>query len=479
MYGSDFVNNLESKCPLHVSATPFDDTKSFHESTFSDTENQTVSQTALLFKFRPSSEYPRLRLLSGRTDRNQGEVTLRAVERRIAIIIVTERQEEWWNCRCGGYEGWVNVTEDMIQKSVIKPVEELRRFEDWRGQNYFFCGGSIMMGSDAKFFGFTNVLLIVPTVLLFVFVIPKIYYALYVGIAIGVLFLYNMVNLYLAAFLEPGIIPRNEFSVRAQLPPGATTEGIHGYKHCATCNVYRPPRSKHCSSCQNCVDSFDHHCPWTGNCIAKRNYRYFCKFTFGMFIYCLAGLVVSILVLIRETYIDYNSMKNNRSYRHKTIEDNLLRSFTHAVEDNPIALLLVIFTLITVWSLLSLTGYHLYLLVIGQTTNEHLRGVYQGTVNPFNKGFCGNCYAIFCKPVTPSLLRDQTELLSAEDYIADIYPGISDESFFRDNDDDEKKDESKERALRRTYNGTTCLQLNFCMNVTNLLFINYKFMCAT
>jgi hypothetical protein len=208
IHGRDFENVSESTCPLYGPAIPFDDTKSFHESAFSDTENQTVSPTALLFKFKPSSEYPRLRILSGRTDRNEGGVSLKAVERRVAIIIVTERQEEWWNCNCGGYQGWINITGDMIQKGVIRPVQKLRRFEDWRGQNYFFCGGCIMMGSDAKFFGFTNVLLIVPTVLLFVFVVPRVYYALYVGIAMGVLFLYNVVNLYLAALVEPGIIPR-------------------------------------------------------------------------------------------------------------------------------------------------------------------------------------------------------------------------------------------------------------------------------
>jgi hypothetical protein len=38
------------------------------------------------------------------------------------------------------------------------------------------------MGSDAKFFAFTNVLLIIPSGMFFVFVVPRSYYPLAIGV---------------------------------------------------------------------------------------------------------------------------------------------------------------------------------------------------------------------------------------------------------------------------------------------------------
>jgi hypothetical protein len=39
-----------------------------------------------------------------------------------------------------------------------------------------------MMGSDAKFFAFTNVLLTIPSGMFFVFVAPRSYYPLAIGV---------------------------------------------------------------------------------------------------------------------------------------------------------------------------------------------------------------------------------------------------------------------------------------------------------
>ena len=56
--------------------------------------------TAQVYKFRPTTEFPKLRLLSGRT--STGHVTLKAVVRRESVLIVSDKQGEWWSVSCAG-----------------------------------------------------------------------------------------------------------------------------------------------------------------------------------------------------------------------------------------------------------------------------------------------------------------------------------------------------------------------------------------
>ena len=103
----------------------------------SDVESLTGSpgpkEVATVFKFRPTSEIPKIRLLSSQTSIGL-HVTLKAVIRRKAIVIVTERRGDWWNCTSSGYQGWANITPVMLEKRVLVQIESLQRHEDWRGK---------------------------------------------------------------------------------------------------------------------------------------------------------------------------------------------------------------------------------------------------------------------------------------------------------------------------------------------------------
>ena len=60
--------------------------------------------------------------------------------------------------------------------------------------------------------------------------------------------------------------------------------------------------------------------------------------------------------------------------------------------------------------------YHLFLIAIGQTTNEHLKGVYaaHSKANPHDKGCIGNFAALLCHVTPASKIPDLTALVAFE-----------------------------------------------------------------
>ena len=105
----------------------------------------------------------------------------------------------------------------------------------------------------------------------------------------------------------------------------------------------------------------------------------------------------------------------------------ILQSIAEALTGHLIALCLSLYTVTILWYLFVLSGYHVYLLVIGQTTNENLRHVYEGQRNPFDRGCCGNMLFVCCTPAPPSLLPDQSAVLSAKEFVCELYPGLFNE----------------------------------------------------
>ena len=134
-----------------------------------------------VYKYIPSNDYPKLRLLSDPMN-NKNVIHLKAIIRRITIIAVVDKENDWWKVVCSGHEGWIQVLPAMLEKGVLTPVFKLRLYEDWRGNNYFFLDGRIMMGSDAKLFGFTQFLLFIPSFLFFNYVLTKSYFPVTTGV---------------------------------------------------------------------------------------------------------------------------------------------------------------------------------------------------------------------------------------------------------------------------------------------------------
>ena len=168
--------------------------------------------------------------------------------------------------------------------------------------------------------------------------------------------------------------------------------------------IYCNLRAKHCSFCNNCVEELDHHCPWTGNCVGKRNYKHFIRFIVLVTIHVMAVTAVGIFVMYKNVSEENNS-------------ESFFARIGNAFGNNLWDTFITIFTFLCMWSLWSLCGYHMFLLVIGQTTSEHLKHLYGRNNSPYNLGLFGNWRKLCCSPDSASLLLDQSVQLDASHFI--------------------------------------------------------------
>jgi len=140
---------------------------------------------------------------------------------------------------------------------------------------------------------------------------------------------------------------------------------------CHSCHVVKPVRSKHCRVCRRCVQVFDHHCPFIGNCVGVGNYRWFFLYVVNVFLGALLFITTSVIFL------------------------------KHAGFD-----LLVLGTLLYVLSFAVMIGalavYHVQLIALNLTTNEHQNywrydyfkdNLTGRNRNPFDKGVWQNFLA--------------------------------------------------------------------------------------
>lgn len=72
------------------------------------------------------------------------------------------------------------------------------------------------------------------------------------------------------------------------------------------------------------------------------------------------------------------------------------------------------------FSISPLLTYHIYLIAIGETTNENVRDVFEKEENVFNQGWYRNFKHALFSEKTPSALPDMTEVISASDYMHTI-----------------------------------------------------------
>jgi len=274
------------------------------------------------------------------------------------------------------------------------------------GNNRHFFKGRFISGPDCKSCIASFVMIVVPSAL-WQFECGQFFTERYSGtVAVlqAMLQVSSVVTLISTAFSDPGIMPRAKdyteaFDARTKLnrskpPPRYHDLVLRGHpfkiKYCTTCNIYRPPRCTHCSVCENCIERFDHHCPWLGNCIGKRNY-----WLFFLFVSITATLNVSSLgTAAGQLAIVTQDVKDTSG---KGGGD----AFVQAMGEEPIAVVIAVYSAAIVWFTVGLCMYHTYLTCSNQTTYEQIKGVYSSGTNPFHRGIGGNIRDILFSRVRP------------------------------------------------------------------------------
>ncbi|XP_020327357.1 palmitoyltransferase ZDHHC18 [Oncorhynchus kisutch] len=286
-----------------------------------------------------------------------------------------------------------------------------RKWEVFPGKNRFYCDGRFIVAQQSGVLPLTLGLILVTTVLFFVFDCPFLVKHLTVFIPAigGVLFVFAVISLLQTSFTDPGILPRatpdeaayiekqidNSGSSTYRLPPRTKevviNQQVVKLKYCFTCKMFRPPRTSHCSLCDNCVERFDHHCPWVGNCVGKRNYRFF--YTFIVSLSFLTAFVFGCVAT------------------HLALRAQGGRGLIFALQESPASAVELVICFFSVWSILGLSGFHTYLVASNLTTNEDIKGSWSGkseaedTGNPYSyNNILTNCCSVLCGPMPPSLI---------------------------------------------------------------------------
>eukprot|EP01016_Furgasonia_blochmanni_P034923 TRINITY_DN3819_c0_g2_i5.p1 TRINITY_DN3819_c0_g2~~TRINITY_DN3819_c0_g2_i5.p1 ORF type:complete len:458 (+),score=59.52 TRINITY_DN3819_c0_g2_i5:64-1437(+) len=253
-------------------------------------------------------------------------------------------------------------------------VPKIRYYTAMDSSNHFFCNGKLLTGENPRAAIGTFFLINVPSVLFYIFIPKSFTYSNQVITSLVAAFLQLMTNVFMiwTIFMDPGIIPKSKKELEPvdyhhipfrNRPKSANYDFVgRGHllklKFCDTCYIYRPPRTTHCGICNNCVEKFDHHCPWLGCCVGKRNYL-----VFYIYVLFLSSFVIYILcVTALQVVLDGNDIMQKP-------ESN----FWDIVVQNIISILVGFYCFAFMFFVIGLYGYHCFLVLTSQTTNEQLK----------------------------------------------------------------------------------------------------------
>lgn len=268
---------------------------------------------------------------------------------------------------------------------------QIRVFEQWEGNERFFCGGRLIAGPNWKSLLMTSLLIVIPLVVYLVFVgrflTNQAHFSVpLISLVLGII---SLVFLFTTGCMDPGILPRQrpDEEYLAGRKPKNRDLTVNGHqvsvRYNETCHFYQPPRAHHCSVNDNCIEKFDHHCPWVGTTIGLRNYRFFLLFIFTASMLCLYVISTGVLAV---------------KLAHDDLETDDLK-IEEAIEEVPAAIAISAYCLLGFLFVGGLSFFHVYLVSTNQTTYENFRYSYSRSQNPYNQGCVHNCWSVWCTPI--------------------------------------------------------------------------------
>lgn len=183
-------------------------------------------------------------------------------------------------------------------------------------------------------------------------------------------------------------------------------------RYCYKCMLIKPDRAHHCSVCGTCVLKMDHHCPWVNSCVNFSNYKFFILFLGYALLYCI--------------YISLTSLKYFILFWEGKLDGGMGRFHI---------LFLFFVSVMFAVSLVSLFGYHLYLVALNRTTLEAFRapifrvggpdknGYHLGHYNNFQEVF-GDDWKVWFLPVFSSL-GDGLVYPTHSQHLSTVYESIN------------------------------------------------------
>jgi palmitoyltransferase ZDHHC9/14/18 len=260
---------------------------------------------------------------------------------------------------------------------LIRLTHRLFSSPHYSGRNIVLCNGALVTGYDVWVFVFTNLLIITPITLFAIYMTSWLWNNGLLGLWIAVIYLavVTFASFLFTSLSDPGIIPRRLDTVSQDTVVHVDGQDVE-LRYCETCQVYRPPRASHCRICDNCIQVHDHHCVWVNNCIGARNYRSFITFLVSSILLAL-GIMVSCGL--------------------RLFVGNVLDNVTSA----PACVFLFVDAGVLLILILWLSTYHLWLMMHGLTTHEHVKLKAQQAEYPDCAGRF--CYEALCRPREPAL----------------------------------------------------------------------------